>query len=119
MPFSEVLDWKHSAVMLDERQLLQVPYVVRQIPPSKLLSLRLNTKYMWNAYFSSISRIIFTTLQVRNFFNVDCMVFVNNTVIKTRYKKSHNVKFKRKIFPLPMSCSFSKWMGGQIISFIC
>ena len=64
LPFSEVLDWEKAALVVDERQLFQLPYLLRKIPPSKILSLRWHTQFMWDTYFSSVSKIIMTTLEV-------------------------------------------------------
>ena len=64
LPFSEVIDWKRAALIVDERQLLQIPYLVRRIPSSKVLSLRLHTQLIWDTYFSSVDKVIMTTLQV-------------------------------------------------------
>ena len=64
LPFSEVLDWSRASLVVDERQLLQLPYILREVAPSKLLSFRLQTQLLWDAYFSSVSKIITTTLEV-------------------------------------------------------
>ena len=66
MPFAEVLDWSKAALIIDEKQLLQLPYILRGISPDKLLSFRLYTQFMWDTYFSSVSKIVTTTLEVCN-----------------------------------------------------
>ena len=49
---------------MDERQLFQLPYLLRKIPSSRILSLRWHTQFMWDTYFSSVNKIIMTTLEV-------------------------------------------------------
>lgn len=67
LPFSEVLDWSRAALVIDEKQLLQLPYILRGISSAKVLSLRLYTQFMWDTYFSSVKKIILTTLEVGAF----------------------------------------------------
>ena len=76
-----MLDWKISALIVDERQLLQVPYLVRRIPPTKLLSLRLHTKYLWNTYFTSVNKIILTVLQVSEF-ALSCLLLAMSAIVQ-------------------------------------
>lgn len=49
---------------MDERQLLQVPHVVRGVPPQQLLSMRLHTQFLWETYFSSVGKIVTATLEI-------------------------------------------------------
>ena len=65
IPFSDVIDWSLVSLDIDERQLLQVPHIVRSIPAKQLLSMRLQTQFIWDAYLSSIEKIIMTTIEVR------------------------------------------------------
>ncbi|XP_018330965.1 exostosin-1 isoform X2 [Agrilus planipennis] len=64
LPFSEVIDWNKAVLWADERLLLQVPNMVRSIPPTKILELRQQTQSLWDRYFSSIEKIVFTTLEI-------------------------------------------------------
>lgn len=64
MPFSEVIDWNMAAVIGDERLLLQIPTTVRSIHQDKILALRQQTQLLWEAYFSSVEKIILTTLGI-------------------------------------------------------
>ncbi|CAB1321349.1 unnamed protein product [Coregonus sp. 'balchen'] len=64
MPFSEIIDWNTAAVIGDERLLLQIPSTVRSIHQDKILSLRQQTQFLWEAYFSSVERIVLTTLEI-------------------------------------------------------
>lgn len=43
---------------------MQVPELVRSIPLSKVLALRQQTQILWERYFSSIEKIVFTTFEV-------------------------------------------------------
>lgn len=64
MPFSEVIDWNKALIMADERLLLQVPEIVRSIPATKVFALRQQTQVLWDRYFSSVEKIVFTTLEI-------------------------------------------------------
>ncbi|KAG9283741.1 exostosin-1a [Astyanax mexicanus] len=64
LPFSEVIDWNTAAVIGDERLLLQIPSTVRSIHQDKILSLRQQTQFLWEAYFSSVEKIVLTTLEI-------------------------------------------------------
>lgn len=43
---------------------LQIPTTVRSIHQDKILSLRQQTQFLWEAYFSSMDKIVMTTLEV-------------------------------------------------------
>jgi glucuronyl/N-acetylglucosaminyl transferase EXT1 len=64
LPFAQVIDWSKAAIWADERLLLQVPYIVRSLTPSKILQLRQQTQVLWDRYFSSIEKIVYTTLEM-------------------------------------------------------
>ena len=51
-------------MVIDEKQFLQLPYILRGISSARLLSLRLYTQFMWDTYFSSVSKVIMTTIEV-------------------------------------------------------
>ncbi|KAJ8979882.1 hypothetical protein NQ317_017505 [Molorchus minor] len=63
LPFSQVIDWNKAAVWADERLLLQVPHIIRSLAPRKILQLRQQTQVLWDRYFSSIEKIVHTTLE--------------------------------------------------------
>ncbi|KAM6903599.1 exostosin-1b isoform 1-T2 [Lycodopsis pacificus] len=64
LPFAEIIDWNTAAVIGDERLLLQIPTTVRSIHQDKILSLRQQTQFLWEAYFSSVEKIVLTTLEI-------------------------------------------------------
>lgn len=67
LPFEEVIDWKQVTLCIDERQLLQVPSVVRLMMSTsacRVLSMRLQTQFLWETYFSSVQKVVLTTLKV-------------------------------------------------------
>ncbi|CAM9642054.1 exostosin-1a-like [Lampetra fluviatilis] len=64
LPFSEVIDWNKAAVIGDERLLLQIPSTVRWLDHDRVLAMRQQTQLLWNAYFSSIDKIVHTTLEI-------------------------------------------------------
>lgn len=92
LPFESKIDWKQAAIWADERLLLQVsfcfffhvffifyifsaqvPEIVRSISIDRILALRQQTQILWERYFGSIEKIVFTTFEVSffllNFFN--------------------------------------------------
>lgn len=64
LPFHPKIDWKQAAVWGDERLLLQVVDTVRSISPTQILALRQQTQVLWERYFSSIEKIVFTTFEI-------------------------------------------------------
>lgn len=64
LPFQSKIDWKQAAIWADERLLLQVPDIVRSISASRILALRQQTQVLWERYFSSIEKIVFTTFEI-------------------------------------------------------
>uniref|UniRef100_A0A8C7XD40 Exostosin glycosyltransferase 1a n=1 Tax=Oryzias sinensis TaxID=183150 RepID=A0A8C7XD40_9TELE len=64
LPFSEIINWNTAAVIGDERLLLQIPSTVRSIHQDKILSLRQQTQFLWEAYFNSLEKIVLTTLEI-------------------------------------------------------
>lgn len=64
LPFSEVIDWNKAAIWGDERLLFQVPTLLRSVQNMEILSLRQQTQFVWDTYFSSVDKIVTTTLEV-------------------------------------------------------
>ncbi|NXI90564.1 EXT1C protein, partial [Psophia crepitans] len=64
LPFAEVIDWGKAAVVGNERLLLQIPSAVRCIHPERVLAFQQQTQFLWDAYFSSVDKIVHTTLEI-------------------------------------------------------
>ncbi|NXG48110.1 EXT1C protein, partial [Psilopogon haemacephalus] len=64
LPFAEAIDWGKAAVVGNERLLLQVPSIVRCIHPERVLVFQQQTQFLWDAYFSSVDKIVHTTLEI-------------------------------------------------------
>ncbi|XP_010001969.1 PREDICTED: exostosin-like 1 [Chaetura pelagica] len=64
LPFAEAIDWGKAAVLGNERLLLQIPSIVRCIPPERVLAFQQQTQFLWDAYFSSVDKIVHTTLEI-------------------------------------------------------
>lgn len=64
LPFHPQIDWKQAAIWGDERLLLQVVDIVRSISPSKIMEMRQQTQVLWERYFSSIEKTVFTTFEI-------------------------------------------------------
>uniref|UniRef100_A0AAY5ELC7 Exostosin GT47 domain-containing protein n=1 Tax=Electrophorus electricus TaxID=8005 RepID=A0AAY5ELC7_ELEEL len=64
LPFSEVIDWNKAAIIGDERLLLQIPSITRSVGADRILALRQQTQLLWDSYFSSVSKIVLTTLEI-------------------------------------------------------
>lgn len=47
---------------------LQVPSIVRSVGHDRILALRQQTQFLWDAYFSSVAKIVLTTLEVWQMF---------------------------------------------------
>ncbi|CAG0882058.1 unnamed protein product, partial [Darwinula stevensoni] len=64
LPFSEVINWSQASLILDERDLLQVPQIIRSLSQEKILAMRQQTQFLWERYFSSMESIVMTTLKI-------------------------------------------------------
>ncbi|XP_010800837.1 exostosin-like 1 isoform X1 [Bos indicus x Bos taurus] len=64
LPFSEVIDWTKAAVVADERLPLQVLAALQEMPLTRVLALRQQAQFLWDAYFSSVEKVIHTTLEI-------------------------------------------------------
>ncbi|XP_044764759.1 exostosin-1 [Coccinella septempunctata] len=64
LPFDEVIDWTQAVIWADERLLLQVPSVIRSVTPDRILKLRQQSQIIWEKYFSSIEKIVYTSLEI-------------------------------------------------------
>ncbi|XP_058675854.1 exostosin-like 1 isoform X1 [Ammospiza nelsoni] len=64
LPFAEAIDWGKAAVVGSERLLLQIPSAVRCIRPERVLAFQQQTQFLWDAYFSSVDKIVHTTLEI-------------------------------------------------------
>ncbi|XP_009469198.1 PREDICTED: exostosin-like 1 [Nipponia nippon] len=64
LPFAEAIDWGKAAVVGNERLLLQIPSAVRCIHPERVLAFQQQTQVLWDAYFSSVDKIVHTTLEI-------------------------------------------------------
>ncbi|XP_035970446.2 exostosin-like 1 [Halichoerus grypus] len=64
LPFSEVIDWTKAAIVADERLPFQVLAALQEMPPTRVLALRQQTQFLWDAYFSSVEKVIHTTLEI-------------------------------------------------------
>ncbi|NXE73732.1 EXT1C protein, partial [Cochlearius cochlearius] len=64
LPFAEAIDWGKAAVVGNERLLLQIPSAVRCIHPERVLAFQQQTQFLWDAYFSSVDKIVHTTLEI-------------------------------------------------------
>lgn len=47
-----------------KKKCIQVPEIVRSIPATRILALRQQTQVLWERYFGSIEKIVFTTFEV-------------------------------------------------------
>uniref|UniRef100_A0A6A7G333 Exostosin-1-like n=2 Tax=Hirondellea gigas TaxID=1518452 RepID=A0A6A7G333_9CRUS len=64
LPFAEVIDWAEATLHSDERLLLQVPELVRSVQAAAVLRMRQQSQLLYNQYFSSVSSIVHTTLEI-------------------------------------------------------
>lgn len=64
LPFSEVIDWSSAVIIADERLLFQIPDKIRSISQFEIESMRAQCIFLYNTYFSSLERIIITTISI-------------------------------------------------------
>lgn len=66
LPFSELIDWRKAVIQADERLLTEIPSIVRSYSQEQILYLKQQALFLWEAYFSSVEKILLTTLEVNN-----------------------------------------------------
>jgi glucuronyl/N-acetylglucosaminyl transferase EXT1 len=64
LPFQEVLDWGKASLVIDERRVLQLPMILNEVSSDDIFKMRIQTDFLWEAYFSSVQKIVDTTLEV-------------------------------------------------------
>ncbi|VUZ45334.1 unnamed protein product [Hymenolepis diminuta] len=62
LPFAEVIDWSHAAILADERTLSRLPVLLRNIPESRIVQMREKVRFIWSSYFRSADTIVHATL---------------------------------------------------------
>ncbi|GFT83016.1 exostosin-1 [Nephila pilipes] len=92
LPFSDVLQWDKATVWADERLLLQVPEMIRSIPPTKVHSYRQQTQILWDNYFSSVEKIVSTTFEDFEITNAEqiplCWIKLNSDLTYAPFETS-------------------------------
>lgn len=63
-PFNDVIDWSSAAIDADERLLLQLPEMLRSFDRRKLERMRSQSLAIYENYFSSVERIVLTTIAI-------------------------------------------------------
>ncbi|RWS10410.1 exostosin-1-like protein [Dinothrombium tinctorium] len=63
-PFEDVIDWSEIVIEGDERNLLQLPEILRSIGWKKIAKMRSQSIAIYETYFSSVERIVLTTISV-------------------------------------------------------
>ncbi|GFY47267.1 exostosin-1 [Trichonephila inaurata madagascariensis] len=94
LPFSDVLHWDKATVWADERLLLQVPEMIRSIPPTKVHSYRQQTQILWDNYFSSVEKIVSTTFETPS-----CWIKLNSDLTYAPFETSVTAIPSEERFP--------------------
>lgn len=68
LPFSEMIDWSKALIQGDEKLLTELPSIVRSYSKEQILAMKQQALFLWEAYFSSVEKIVLTTLEVTSFF---------------------------------------------------
>lgn len=63
-PFDDIIDWSCAALQFDEDSLLQVTDMLRDISDDTIDRMKKNCMSLYQRYFSTIERIILTTLSI-------------------------------------------------------
>uniref|UniRef100_A0AAY5KLH6 Exostosin glycosyltransferase 2 n=1 Tax=Esox lucius TaxID=8010 RepID=A0AAY5KLH6_ESOLU len=66
LPFSEVLDWKRASVVIPEEKLPEMYTILKSIPHRQVEEMQRQTRWFWDAYFSSMKAIGMTALEIIN-----------------------------------------------------
>lgn len=65
-PFEDVIDWSEIVVEGDERSLLQLPEIIRSYEWKKIKQMASKSLAVYETYFSSVERIVYTTIGILN-----------------------------------------------------
>lgn len=84
LPFSELIDWRKAVIQADERLLTEIPSIIRSYSQEQILYLKQQALFLWEAYFSSVEKILLTTLEVIN--HTLCSVVLFESFDETRVK---------------------------------
>ena len=76
LPFSEMIDWSKALIQGDEKLLTELPSIVRSYSKEQILAMKQQTLFLWEAYFSSVEKIILTTLEVTSFIFIFIYLFI-------------------------------------------
>lgn len=131
LPFHEVLEWDRAALTIDERQLLQVPHVVRSVGRSRVLAMRQHTQFLWETYFSSLEKIITSTLEIiRNRLSLSSKYVWNvppgGLVIQSDFSRNllsfpfyHLPEIARSNFTVVITCTKpAQWGGSPLVKLV-
>ena len=66
MPFSFVLDWKRVSVSFNINQVKDLINLLRKIDKYQLAIYRRQSIFLWQKYFSSLGKVVLTTLEILN-----------------------------------------------------
>ncbi|RNA10560.1 exostosin-1 [Brachionus plicatilis] len=64
LPLSELIDWKKAVVFLKEKDLMQVPSILRKIPHEQITQMRKFSLHFYQKYFCSLETIIDSTMDL-------------------------------------------------------
>ena len=64
LPFEEVLNWSGASMTFDERDYIVSPLVLRHVSDQRIFEMRQQGVFFYHAYFSSLERIVLTTLEI-------------------------------------------------------
>ncbi|KAK3595238.1 hypothetical protein CHS0354_021555 [Potamilus streckersoni] len=66
LPFSEVLDWKMAAIIVREEELSGIWEIIQSVSMERIYKMRQQGALYWQRYFSTMTAITLTTLQILN-----------------------------------------------------
>lgn len=64
LPFNDRIDWSQATLIADERLLTTLPDTLRNVSPLRVAQMRARALTLYDAYFSSVERIVLTTLTI-------------------------------------------------------
>ena len=120
LPFSEMIDWSKALIQGDEKLLTELPSIVRSYSKEQILAMKQQTLFLWEAYFSSVEKIVLTTLEVTSFVFLSFFFYTTlRTEIQSPLVPSLLlVKGPSVVIPGPWqkSCVFCKYNCIDLIS---
>ena len=64
LPFGSVIDWHRAAIIVPVSRLREIHFIIRSITENRILEYRRQGKFLWETYFSSLSKVLINVVAI-------------------------------------------------------